>query len=356
MHITELTNEMIEELREHVEANSEGHLITKKQIIVPTPRGGAGGGTRTKLGKRRGCKTKYGYTFSFTFPETREKIVCRAKDAVWVLNNGVYDPKYKVSHKNGDIFDDKIDNLYLEEKKNGRPVGSKDKKKRQGRDTLNAKQEKEVVELRKSGLTTRQIAEKMKTTTDVIKYALKRAVKMKKVKYFFNQVVMRERVSEDGCQIGVYVLLASSLDRKNLITKAYIGSSRNTWSRIQTHFSDLEKNKHYNTEMQDAYNSGKYKFGAFWLERGDFEHGVELGMETEHINKYEKASLFNKWSQPSFEEVQPYLDNYKHYLDDESRYTVDENGCWNWNRTKPDGYSKEIQCWFKGKFKHVRHN
>ena len=64
-----------------------------------------------------------------------------------------------------------------------------------------------------------QIAEKMKTTTYVIKYALKRAVEAKKVKRFFNPAAMKERVSEDGCQIGVYALLASSLDRKNLITK-----------------------------------------------------------------------------------------------------------------------------------------
>lgn len=243
--------------------------------------------------------------------------------------------------------------MHTKKKKNGRPVGSRDKKKRQKRDTLTAKQEREVVELRKSGLTACQTAEKMETTTSVIKLALKRAVEAKKVKPFFNPAVMKERVSEGGCQIGVYVLLASSLDRKNLITKAYIGSSRNTWSRIQAHFNDLEKNKHYNTEMQDAYNSGNYKFGTFWLERGDFEHGVEMGLETEHINKYEKASLFNTWSPPSLEEIQPYLDKYKHYLDDESRYTVDENGCWNWNKTKPSGYSKEIQCSIKGKFKYV---
>ena len=353
MHITELTNELIEELREYIEINSEGHIITKKQIISTAGLGRCGG-VRTKVGKRRGSKTKYGHTFTFTFPETGEKIACRAKDVVWVLNNGVFDPKYKVSYKNGDMFDDRIDNLYLEEKKNGRPIGAKDKKKRQGRDALTSQQENEIIRLRKSGLTMSQIAEKMGTTTHVARYTLRAAVKMKKIKPFFNSSTIKEPISKGGCQVGVYVLLASSSDGKNSISKAYIGSSRNTWTRIQAHFSNLEKNKHYNTEMQAAYNSGNYKFAAFWLERGDFEHGLELELETEHINKYEKASLFNKWSQPSFEEVQPYLDRCKHYLDDESRYTVDENGCWNWNRTKPNGYSKEIQCSIKGKIKHIK--
>ena len=104
--------------------------------------------------------------------------------------------------------------MHTKKKKVGRPVGSRDKKKRQKRDTLTAKQEMEVVELRKGGLAVCQIAEKMKTTTYVIKYALKRAVEAKKVKRFFNPAAMKERVSEDGCQIGVYALLASSLDRK----------------------------------------------------------------------------------------------------------------------------------------------
>ena len=353
MHITELTNELIEELREYVEVNSEGHIITKKIRISPlqTSQGVRG---RAIVGKRRGGKTKYGHTFNFNFPDIGESIACKAREVVWVLNNGVYDPKYKVSYKNGDVFDDRIGNLYLEEKKNGRPVGSKDKKKRQGRDVLSVKQEKRVVELRKGGLTLSQIAEKIETTTDVIKYALKRAIGAKEVKPFFNAGTIKEPISKGGCQIGVYALLASSLDSKNLISKVYIGSSRSTWARIQAHFSSLEKNKHYNTEMQAAYSSGNYKFNAFWLERGNFEHGLELELETEHINKYEKASLFNKWSQPSFEEVQPYLDKYKHYLDDESRYTVDENGCWNWNKLHPAGYGKDIQCSINGKKKFIK--
>ena len=65
MHITELTNELIEELREYIEVNSEGHIITKKENITP---GGIGvcGGTRAKAGARRGRRTSLKHTASKT--------------------------------------------------------------------------------------------------------------------------------------------------------------------------------------------------------------------------------------------------------------------------------------------------
>ena len=367
MHSTELTPELIAKLKEHVEVNSEGHVLTKKINFSYTVQPDnhkikqfsstllRTGDTKTKVGKRRGTKTKYGQTFYFSFPATQEKIICKARELVWVFNNGVYDPKMKVQPKNGNLFDDRIENLHLVKNNNGgRPVGAKDKIKREKRDKLNAKQERKVIKLRKDGLTTNQIAETMETSYNVVRSALERAVKSKRLKRFFNTQTFKGKITNDGCQIGVYVLYASSLESKKFISKGYIGSSRNVWKRNQDHFSHLKKDKHYNKDMQEAYNSGNYIFSTFWLERGEFDHGEELVLETEHINKYERASLFNKWSQPSLEEIQPYLDKYKHYLDDESRYTVDENGCWNWNHTKPDGYSKEIRCTIEGKIKYIK--
>lgn len=366
MHVTELTEELIAELKEYVEINSEGHILTRKknlsQRIQPdnheikqfSGKLRSCGDTRTKVGKRRGAKSKYGQLFCFTFPASKERITCKARQIVWIFNNGMYDSKMKVQPKNGDLFDDRIENLHLVKDNNGRPVGSRDKKKRQRRDTLSFKQERRIIKLRKDGLTANQIAEIMETTYGVVVLALKRARKLKRIKGFLDTQTLKGKVTKDGCQIGVYVLYASSLDGKKFLNKGYIGSSRRAWKRIQDHFNHLKKGKHYNKGMQAAYDSGNYIFNAFWLERGDFAHGEALALETEHINKCERASLFNKWSQPSFEEIQPYLDKYKHYLDDESRYTVDENGCWNWNMVKPDGYSKEIQCFIEGKVKHVK--
>ena len=360
MHVTELTTELIAKLKEHIEINSEGHILTKKNNTVQSNLKQFSGNlmpigdTRAKIGKRRGTKTKYGQNFSFVFPVTKQKLTCKAREIVWVLNNGVYDSKMKVQPKNGDVFDDRIENLHLVKCNRGRPSGTKDKKKRQKRDALNSIQEKEVIKLRKNGLTKGQIAEEMNTTKYVVDYALKRAVKHGKLKVFFNPAKLEKFVYNEGCQNGIYLIYACALDNAKHLSKGYVGSSRSATIRIKTHFHELENGKHYNSEMQEAYDSGNYKFVPFWIERGDFEHGETLALETEYLNKYESVSLFNTWSQPSLEEIQPYLDKYRHYLDDESRYTVDENGCWNWNVVKPDGYSKEISCFIEGKAKFVK--
>lgn len=356
MHVTELTEDHIKELKEYIEINELGHIITKKRITYKSSlmKNGVSGDSKTKIGKRRGTKTKYGMGFGFKFPSNKEKLTCKAREVVWVLSNGIYPPEMKVVSKNGDLFDDRLANLHLVKCNNGRKPGSKDSTKRQRRDILSSKQEMQVVKLRKNGLTKGQIAEEMNTTKSVVEYALKRAVNRGKLKVFFNTHKLEKFVYDQGCQNGIYLIYACSLNGSKYISKGYIGSSRSATQRIKQHFYELENGRHYNSEMQGAYDSGKYKFVPFWIERGDFEHGETLALETEYLNKYESVSLFNKWSQPSLEEIQPYLDKYKHYLDDESRYTVDENGCWNWKRVKPDGYSKEIQCRIDGQIKFVK--
>ena len=87
MHSTELTPELIAKLKEHVEVNSEGHVLTKKINFSYTVQPDnhkikqfsstllRTGDTKTKVGKRRGTKTKYGQTFYFSFPATQEKII-----------------------------------------------------------------------------------------------------------------------------------------------------------------------------------------------------------------------------------------------------------------------------------------
>ena len=365
MHVTELTQELIAKLKEHIEINSEGHILTKKKNITQMNQPEdhkvkqfSGtllrvGDTRTKIGRRRGAKTKYGQTFGFTFPETKEKITCKAREIVWILNNGIYDPKMKVQPKNGDIFDDRIENLHLVKSNNGRPVGARDKKKRAKRDGLNTKQEAKVTKLRKDGLTVNQITEIIGTTYSVVSSTLDRERRLKRIKPFFDSQTFKGKVAKDGWQIGVYILYASPLDSKNFISKGYVGSSRTVWKRLRQHFKDLKKGGHYNKQMQAAYSSGNYIFNAFWLERGEFDHGEALALETEHINKYERASLFNKWSQPPFEVIKPFLDKLKSKISEEN-YTVDENGCWNWKRKHVSGYSKEIPCSIDGTLKHVK--
>ena len=58
MHVTELTEGLISELREYVEITPDGHILTKKT---------SQNASRVKVGKRRGAKSKQGMRFSFVF-------------------------------------------------------------------------------------------------------------------------------------------------------------------------------------------------------------------------------------------------------------------------------------------------
>ena len=54
--------------------------------------------------------------------------------------------------------------------------------------------------------------------------------------------------------IGIYALI------NNTSNKIYIGSSNNLYKRINDHIRDLNKNIHYNTHLQNAYNIDKKSF------------------------------------------------------------------------------------------------
>ena len=365
MHITELTPELIAKLKEYIEINSEGHILTKKKNITQSNQPDdhklkqfSGnlmrvGDTRTKVGKRRGMKTKHGQVFSFNFPVTKERLTCKAREIVWVFNNGTYDPKMKVQPKNGDLFDDRIENLHLVKGNNGRPVGAKDKIKRQNRHGLTAKEDNQIVKLRKRGYTKNQIAKKLNFSKCTVDNSINLSKKSGNLKPFINAGVFESKADLTKEEMGVYVIYASPLDSENYISKGYIGSSRSSKNRLKTHFRDLKNGKHYNRGMQAAYDSGNYVFQVYWIKKGDFAHGEALALETEHINKYERASLFNMWSQPPLEVIKPFLDKAKSKISEEN-YTVDENGCWNWKAKHVSGYSKEMQVWIDGKIKYIK--
>jgi hypothetical protein len=78
--------------------------------------------------------------------------------------------------------------------------------------------------------------------------------------------------------------------------KLYIGSTTNLKTRLNTHFTELSKNKHKNKELQSDYNLygiSNFKFGI--LELLDFKLSDELKhYEQFYYNKYKKYDLYNK--------------------------------------------------------------
>ena len=356
MHITELNQELLDELKEYVECNEQGYILTKKKnskfITYSNSKGIISnfvGDRKTKIGQRRGGKRKRGWRFTFCFPSSKESIVCNARDIIWVLNRSIFDSKYKVAPINGDLFDDRLENLELVKNQTGRPPKGKDSFKRK-RNVTTYKQDKEIIKLRKQGLSSNKIAENMQLNPITVKGLLRGFINNKEIKPFFDSQLLKTPIDMNKKQVGVYVIYAAAR-LNSFISKAYIGASVSIQKRLQAHFNELEKNKHYNTDMQKCFNSGNYTFKSYLIE--ECKEGEELDLETGYINRFEKAGLFNKWSQPPFEVIKPFLDKAIESID-ESKYTVTESGCWEWYRLGREGYSKEMQIRIDGNMKHIK--
>lgn len=366
IHCTELTADLISHLHEYLEVNSDGHIITKKQNTVDVilksgnlkGRTKACGGVRTDIGKRRGTKYKNGYKLSFKFNHTNLALCCYNRDLIWVLNNGVYDSKYKAAPINGDVFDDRIDNLHLIRKTGGgRPAGSKDNSKRTTKNTFSLQEQREVLRLRKEGYTHSYIVERLKLTQNVVKGILNEAKKIGRLKPFPDPVKLANlnEVDFEKKQCGVYGILATFRRRGKYASKLYIGSSVNVRVRLQAHLQELKQNKHCNTSMQKCFNSGDYSFKLYVIE--ECEECDLLHLENKHIQFYEFGGLFNTWVGVDFDEMKPHLDSALHRIHP-GMYTITENGCWECNNVHKSGYGQDIQSyvgeWGQKKSKYIK--
>ena len=301
------------------------------------------GDHKTKIGKRRGTKGNYGMLFSFVFADSKNKLLCKAREIVWVVNHGMYSQNEKVVPINGDLFDDRIENLKLiTNNRNGRPAGATDKKKRKNRETLTVQQEQQIIKMRKkSPITIMAIAEKMGLKYNQIKVFLVKAVKRGKLKpYPYIKEKMVE-IDSSRDQMGVYGIFAFAKDSSMVVDRLYIGSSVKIRRRVEDHLSQLEKNVHYNKDMQEDYNSGQYYFKTALIEECDTE-GDELEREGFHMRQYEFCSLYNYWVTQDINEMKPYLEKSKHKINPDN-YTVTECGCWEWNMVHRSGYGKSIE-------------
>lgn len=84
---------------------------------------------------------------------------------------------------------------------------------------------------------------------------------------------------------GVYKIINISNN------KIYIGSSINIKNRIKRHLNDLDKNKHYNIYLQNAWNKyGKEKF-LFEILEEVVEKNMLADREQYYIDKYNASDL-----------------------------------------------------------------
>lgn len=363
MHVTELTESHINELKEYIEINELGHIITRKNNVIKSDlmKNGISGGSRAKVGKRRGGKTKYGMSFGFKFPSSKEKLTCKAREIVWVLSNGVYPPEMKVTPKNGDLFDDRPENLCLKKRNNGRPPQAGDNTSRKPRVKYTKGQirkiTEDIIELTTSGLSLPQACKKL----GISKSAGSKWVKMNdnyKPAWNCSEVSDKKKYDLENLDSdsGIYAIVfhPTGFDKNNQISKCYIGSSVDTKTRIQTHLRDLKNNKHYNSAFQKCFNANM-QIHAYLLESCDEED--LLAKEEQWRAKYCEGSILNKNKAPTMEEMKPWLEAAKETRFNETKYVVnEETGCWEWKVLdgKPNGgYGNSITVSVNNKVKYI---
>ena len=207
----------------------------------------------------------------------------------------------------------------------GRPIGSKDRKKRGKKYAINRKTKNLINNLFSSGLNYSQIQEKMnhEFTHAQIKGAKEKPdLNINHVSYELTEF------KKDIC--GVYTIGLFQIGKR---AKWYIGSSVNICERIRSHISTLKKNKHYNKELQQEFNrvysnkNSKYKL--FVLQ--ECAESELYTNENKLIKRFCQGCLLNKWFTDK-EEFRPFYDKAAKYFNPD-RYTI-ENDCWIWKTTK----------------------
>lgn len=355
-----MDKETLDTIKNYVEVNEHGHVITKAKltwtICNDSFRGGVvnAGDSKTKIGKRRGFKTAYGWRFSFKDSSRGINVNIPAREFVWLYHSNVIPEGTKVKPVNGDVLDDRIENLHVVKCSSGRPKGVKEVNKRAAKNSTSVREDKLIVKYRKSYMTIKEIVDKTNFTKAQVLGVIKRYRKKGEIKPFFDTQLLKPYEPEKHF-MGVYAIVSYHLDSGRQL--AYIGSSRNIKKRISAHKSYLSKNKHYNKKMQEDYNKENVLFRYFVIEHSDeYDHGEILRLEGEFLNKFEPCSLYNTWSAPDFDEIKPFLDlAVERHLSDDSNYTVTECGCWEWKKAHArGGYGREYQVSIDKKTKYLK--
>jgi hypothetical protein len=167
----------------------------------------------------------------------------------------------KVTPKNGDLFDDRPENLCLKKRNNGRPPQTGDNAPRKRRVSYTKGQirkiTEDIIELTTSGLSLAQACKKLNIS---VSSGTKWAKMSGNYKPAWNPAELSGKKKYDlenldsDCGIYAIVFHPTGFDKNNQISRCYIGSSVDTKKRIQAHLRDSKNNKHYNSDFQKCFN------------------------------------------------------------------------------------------------------
>lgn len=348
MNSADLTQDMINELKQYLKINEDGYLITiklnKKKMKIKNHKlkqfrntEYKMGGSRSKIGERRGFKSDYGYCVHFTF-NNGQKLSCKARDIIWCFFNGPIPEGYKVAPIDSDFFNDRIENLRLTQNKNGRPRGSKDKEKRRSNPYgLTKSQKEQIKKLYLSGLGATEISKEANISPTAIR-KIKKSMKPDFVVSKHLEVTQSSNIS------GVYIIGFFGNGR----SKFYIGSSINIGKRLGRHYLELNDGTHHNKPMQQIWNTGGIRYKAYLLE--ECSHKKLLEREQEYLHKYCPGCLLNTDIMPEDATLEPFFNNIIHRINNKE-YVV-EKGCWLWKNIKRK-YGRSIQSTINGVTKFI---
>lgn len=89
---------------------------------------------------------------------------------------------------------------------------------------------------------------------------------------------------ENNGKAGVYEILCTANNKR------YIGSSNNLFTRVNRHFSLLNKNRHFNKYLQSAFNKyGESQFTVNVIEYTNYKYEAEQ----KYLDAYDFSLLFN---------------------------------------------------------------
>ena len=248
----------------------------------------------------------------------------KVEDVIWILHNGEFsDDQHvvKIDKKEKPY----IENLSLEkyEHKNGRPRGSKDKKKRKTKKFLTYIEERYIKEhwLDQS---VSHFVRKFNVSSGTILSCAK-------------QLKLPEKLNPTSCGLrrwkledlkgkcGIYALVTSD-------SRMYIGSSVNIYKRMLTHLKEITEGKHFNKSLQKAWDEDAW-FGI--IEECDEKDLVSK--ENEYIRR--SANLHNSWS---FNELdRDTLEMLASKV--QGKVRVADNDCWEYSgRVNQSGYGEIV--------------
>lgn len=227
-----------------------------------------------------------------------------------------------------------------------RPKGTIDRKKRKRKTILTGHEERKAAEDFVAGLTNATIMKKYGLSKSAL-CALKKRHNIKSGINHTDIAIWKNIANFDEAKeiSGIYCIYFlwkydnNDAEKHNKINdiKTYIGSSVDIGTRLAAHKNALQKNQHYNKELQAKYNDTEFCVKYAIIE----ECGTDSIMQREryYLNKWDFNSLLNTWKALNEEDIRPWLEKAVSMDSYSTNFTWSKTSFYNGTPCKEANYS-----------------